>query len=210
MLPNQLVLPLFGETGLMDASVGLMDTSIEPLESEVDVPIAGQGKLFDLPGQVPPDDRRRKPSPTQLGAAGHKIFTGHVLSEGLNLQESPDPGHAGDDCWVEGKWIQIKTTGRLSNGRLAFYAGKRGRFDRYVGIDYFAFVVVGIRDLHARIVVMDGGVVRNRWPGPAAYLQPEDFPRTPDLRFLMPEASVLEDGPDVVSERSVPLLIKKV
>lgn len=109
------------------------------------------------------------------------------MARGLNLQESPDPGHAGEDCWVEGKLVQIKTTGRLRpDGRLSFYAGKRGRFDRYTTIDAFAFVVINLPGLHARMRIMEGSVVRSRWPGQTVNLHPSDFPSDVDLHLLEP------------------------
>lgn len=200
ILPNQLVLPGFRGGASLDTASSLLDAASSSLDatSELAVaPNAGQGHLFPLP---PPallaNEGLRKVSPTQRGASGHKIFIGHVMAEGLNVQENTDPGHAGDDCWVEGNWVQIKTTGSfLPDGRLQFYAGKRRRFDQYTEVDYFAFVISGLQDLHARVLVMEGGIVRNRWPGPAVQLYPSDFPRYPNLKMLHPVmAKVTEES----------------
>jgi len=185
-LPNQLVIPGM-DAALGDASPKLGDVPPDEIVEATEAPIAGQGHLFALPRPVVQLSTQRTASPTQRGASGHRIFIGHCLSAGLNVQENPDPGHAGDDCWVEGYWVQIKTTGILqADGRLKFYAGKRGRFALYTDIDYFAFVVIGVPGLHARVAIIEGGMVRNRWPGPAVSLTPIDFPNHPDLSLLTP------------------------
>jgi hypothetical protein len=179
-----LIIPGMGpwESAYADANQAYADAN-----PEIIAVAPGQGVLFSMPPVVPRGAAMSRPSPTQLGASGHSIFKGHVMSRGLNLQESPDPGHAGDDCWVEGKWVQIKTTSILqSDGRLVFTAGKRKRFDRYATIDFFAFVVINVPGLHARIRIMEGGIVRNRWPGQTVHLLPTDFPSDIDLRLLEP------------------------
>jgi hypothetical protein len=193
ILPTQLVIPGLHDCPVVYATTSLVAVSTEP---EVDLPAFGQGVLFVMPPEVPVDDGVRRASPTQRGAAGHAIFKGHVLAAGLNLQESPDPGHAGDDCWVETRWVQIKTTGRLaSDGRLEFHAGRRGRFDRYTTIDFFAFVVINVPGLHGRVLIMDGVTVRSRWPGPKVSLRPSDFPYDANLHLLAPKVTteVIDD-----------------
>lgn len=102
--------------------------------------------------------------------------------------EPTDPGHEGYDCYVAGKRVQIKATSKLrSDGRITFYAGSGGRFDHYRDkCDIFVFVITAPSDLYGRMLVMEAGVVINRWPASTVALHPLDFPRLPDLTLLHP------------------------
>lgn len=190
------MLPGFtGVVELTTATVELTTATVELLEDEATAPLTGQIALFSLPPIIPTETQR--PSPSETGQAGQALFRAACSAHGLGYLEPPDPAHKGFDCFVEGKRIQVKTTARRHAQGFRFTAGSGKRFASYRDTcDLFAFVIAAnSTDYYGRMRLMEAGVVINRWPGRDVYLQPNDFPRYPNLILLIPQITdaVIED-----------------